>query len=516
MRARTARMAAVAGAGVLAAIGAGAAVGDGAEAAWTWRSGNPPVVSSATVDGQRRLVVTWTAPDGMTYGGSIYLDNDPANATPVSSGKYGTLMYCNNKGTCKGRWRLETNPGTGPFTYTTEPLDAARFPGGTYYMQVEGYNEDPFPSTRYWEWSNIVTLTVPAADTTPPETTITAGPSGATSASTASFTFTSSETPSTFECRLDGGPFSACTSPKEYVGLAPGPHTFDVRAKDGAGNLDQTPASRTWTMDATAPETTITDGPTGTVSASTATFDFTSSEQGSTFECRLDGGSFAPCTPPFSRSGLGAGSHTFEVRATDAAGNADRTPARRTWTIRAAPSASKPKPRPRTKEPPSPGSQVVALATVSNGCGGSGWSAFVTTQNYVGNSSAFVDSNVNPNAKSYTVEFKVACDIHDAGYSGVVISDPLHGGRRVDFRTWSRQQVDAKFLEDMQLLCERQIPAAAKTALANCKATGGNASIGARSRYNFVRRYGCKFFDAAPLEPGRQNKGPRVNSPCGG
>jgi hypothetical protein len=66
-------------------------------------------------------------------------------------------------------------------------------------------------------------------------------------ATTASFAFTATET-ATFECRLDGSAWSACTSPKDYTALATGAHTFDVRATDGAGNVDATPATRTWTV----------------------------------------------------------------------------------------------------------------------------------------------------------------------------------------------------------------------------------------------------------------------------
>jgi hypothetical protein len=45
---------------------------------------------------------------------------------------------------------------------------------------------------------------------------------------------------------LDSGSFETCTSPKTYSGLKKGSHTFAVRAVDAAGNLDPTPATRTW------------------------------------------------------------------------------------------------------------------------------------------------------------------------------------------------------------------------------------------------------------------------------
>src|SRR5215218_1195620 len=91
--------------------------------------------------------------------------------------------------------------------------------------------------------------TAGGADTTPPETTIDSGPSGTFTNSSASFTFSSSEAGSTFECSLDGASFASCTSPKSYTSLSDGSHTFQVRAKDAAGNVDSTPATRTWTVD---------------------------------------------------------------------------------------------------------------------------------------------------------------------------------------------------------------------------------------------------------------------------
>jgi hypothetical protein len=176
-------------------------------------------------------------------------------------------------------------------------------------------------------------------DTTPPETTITAKPANLTNSTSASFSFTSNEAGSTFECKLDAGAFTACTSPRTYSGLADGPHTFEVRAKDAAGNIDPTPASHSWTIDATPPDTTVTDGPANN-SSPNVSFSFTSNEAGATFACRMDSGSWQACTSPRSYTNLAAGSHTFQVRATDAAGNTDPTPAQYTWTVAAPPTVS--------------------------------------------------------------------------------------------------------------------------------------------------------------------------------
>jgi uncharacterized delta-60 repeat protein len=85
--------------------------------------------------------------------------------------------------------------------------------------------------------------------------------------------------------------------------------------------------------DITPPDTAITGAATGTTSNSTSTFSFSSSEAGSTFECRVDGGDFSPCSSPHTTSSLVGGPHTFEVRATDGGGNTDPTAASQGWTI---------------------------------------------------------------------------------------------------------------------------------------------------------------------------------------
>jgi CSLREA domain-containing protein len=173
----------------------------------------------------------------------------------------------------------------------------------------------------------------------PPETTITAGPAdGAATGSSPQFQFASSEPGSTFTCSVDGGAFTACTSPKALGPLPEGPHTFAVKAKDGTNNEDATPASRGFTVDTTPPQTQIDSGPAegSTTDDTTPTFGFSATEAGSSFECRLDGAAFAACSGPGAEhtpAPLAEGQHTFEVRATDPAGNADQSPAARTFTL---------------------------------------------------------------------------------------------------------------------------------------------------------------------------------------
>ena len=166
-----------------------------------------------------------------------------------------------------------------------------------------------------------------------PDTQIDAGPSGPTSDATPTFTFSSNDESATFECQVDGAGFSPCSSPFTTNPLSDGPHTFEVRAIDASANPDLIPASRSFTVDTGALDTQIDSGPAGLTNDTTPTFTFSSNQEGSTFECQLDGGSFSPCSSPFTTSPLADSSHTFEVRAIDTAANTDPTPASRTFTV---------------------------------------------------------------------------------------------------------------------------------------------------------------------------------------
>jgi CSLREA domain-containing protein len=178
----------------------------------------------------------------------------------------------------------------------------------------------------------------------PPDTTITSGPAnaGVTADSTPTFGLASSEPSSTFECKVDGGSFAACTDPHTTAALSEGSHTFQARATDNTAHTDSTPASRTFTVDLTPPDTQIDSGPAAgsTTADSTPSFGFSATDAGSTFECRIDGSSFAACSGPgaaHTTAVLADGQHTFEVRAADAVGNADTSPASRTFSVDATP-----------------------------------------------------------------------------------------------------------------------------------------------------------------------------------
>lgn len=214
-----------------------------------------------------------------------------------------------------------------PFAACTSPASLTALNDGSHTYQVRATDaaghREVVPASRTW-----------TVDTTAPQTALTSGPTGSTATTSAAFQFNADDTSAMFECRLDGAAFVPCTSPASYSALASGVHTFAVRAKDSLGNTDSTPATRTWTVDTVVPETTITNGPSGNVSSTTATLTFTSNETGATFECRLNSGAYAPCISPTSYTSLAKGTHVFYVRARDAAGNVDASPASRSWRIR--------------------------------------------------------------------------------------------------------------------------------------------------------------------------------------
>ncbi|MEX2502799.1 MAG: Ig-like domain-containing protein, partial [Trueperaceae bacterium] len=137
-----------------------------------------------------------------------------------------------------------------------------------------------------------------------------------------------------FQCEADG------TTPITLV-----PHGGDPQAGSHFVDVNQAVITGTTLDPATVqcgsgapspPDTSIDSGPAegSTTNDSTPTFGFSANPAaGATFECKVDLGSFAACTSAHTTAALGDGAHAFQVRAKDAVGNPDATPATRNFTV---------------------------------------------------------------------------------------------------------------------------------------------------------------------------------------
>lgn len=257
--------------------------------------------------------------------------------------------------------------GTGPykcsldgatFATCTSPKDFSGLSEGPHKFSVQGSGTGATaPPPVEYDWT---------VDLTPPTTVVTQKPPALSSSTTATFEFNSPDPTATFQCSLNGSPAQACTSPVTYTGLADATRTLLIQAVDPAGNVDTQAQPITWTVDTTPPDTTLAN-PGNIVGESDPAFTFTSSEMNATFQCSLDSAPFAACTSPDRVEVLHSGPHKFSVRAVDAAGNVDPTPAVYSWTsdqtppkrpevtIFAAPRAKSSNSSPIPKATPSPG-----------------------------------------------------------------------------------------------------------------------------------------------------------------
>jgi DNA-directed RNA polymerase specialized sigma24 family protein len=270
----------------------------------------------------------WTST--VHLGPFLILPDTVVPETTITTGprKYGTTIATFEFSSNENSAVLECSLDRAPFERCASPKTYKGLARGRHSFRVRavdvGGNTDPTPARREWQ-----------VDTKAPATTLTGSPDDFSHVD-ARFEFTSSEAHSSFECKLDDGPYASCSSPKTYRGLEDGAHRFRVRATDRAGNHDASPASRNWTIDTKPPETTIDSGPNGISHKGTATFTV-SSEAGATFECRLDKHAWGVCGEV---SGLKDGNHVMRARARDLAGNVDPTPAAWSWRIDLPPETS--------------------------------------------------------------------------------------------------------------------------------------------------------------------------------
>ncbi|MCC6831102.1 MAG: choice-of-anchor C family protein [Thermoleophilia bacterium] len=172
------------------------------------------------------------APTGLTGGGTV-TDDPVVGWTAVPGAVAYTVL--------RDGAAIGTATGTS-FTDTDVALP------GTYVYRVVATDAAGNDSAS----SGPVTVTFTPADTIAPNTTIGGAPEGGTNVPLVTLTLTAGE-PSTFQCRIDGGAWTACPATWVAGPLSEGVHTLEARATDTAGNTDPSPASVNVTVDTTAP-----------------------------------------------------------------------------------------------------------------------------------------------------------------------------------------------------------------------------------------------------------------------
>lgn len=185
-------------------------------------------------------------------------------------------------------------------------------------------------------YSIIHTFTV---DTILPDTKIETKPLPVSKDS--DFTFSSTDINiDTFECALDGKPFVDCFEGDPLSKLENGSRTIAVRAKDKAGNVDNSPETYQWILKR-PPPVTSNGQPSNPSFVDTQVFKFTGAA-GSTFQCALDIMVFNAdtdadlCSSPQPYFGLSFGPHTVWIRAIVKADSGEKTigdPKAYTWVI---------------------------------------------------------------------------------------------------------------------------------------------------------------------------------------
>jgi hypothetical protein len=158
-------------------------------------------------------------------------------------------------------------------------------------------------------------------DNTPPVITVSSTPPSSTSSLTAQFIFTVTDNLSGVQsvvCSLDNAAFSSCVS-GTTLNVAIGSHNYQIKATDVAGNVSQA-YSYSWTV-TTAPVASITlaSNITSPTKSGSATFTFSSSASGSTYQCSVDNAAYASCSSPDTLSAA-EGSHSFSVKGIDSSG----------------------------------------------------------------------------------------------------------------------------------------------------------------------------------------------------
>lgn len=207
----------------------------------------------------------------------------------------------------------------------SSPLTLTVSDGGHSFM-VWAINADKIPDKTpvMWQWT---------VDSTPPTVSILTAPPRYDNTPSPTFTF-GSEHLALVTCSLDDGPRQVCSSPYQVGPLSDGEHTLSLLATDVAGNVQREAATYSWMLDTTTPDVTLLQTPPALGNQREVTFTFETAQSTTplSLRCLLDGIDRSPCASPMAFS-VSDGAHRFEVRARNALGIADPTPATFDFTV---------------------------------------------------------------------------------------------------------------------------------------------------------------------------------------
>jgi hypothetical protein len=244
----------------------------------------PPIVPNILVEQSHHYRIAWTAA-GFDYS----VDGGPpqSTSTPMSSPMSPQISDLSVGGGGVTVESMKLTRATG--TYTSDVLDGgAGFvtgialdatpttPTGSTISYETRTGTTSTPDASWSDWEAVgaggsvaspnrrylqyrATLTLNTAASTPALSRVAVdfaiddqGPTSSVSdvavnGTSATAHFSSDDAGATYECRLDSGAFSACTSPVAFSGLSVGTHTFSVRGTDTHDNLGNT-ASKSFTI----------------------------------------------------------------------------------------------------------------------------------------------------------------------------------------------------------------------------------------------------------------------------
>jgi large repetitive protein len=281
---------------------------------WTIDTTAPAVALSFPSNGAFANSASWAA--GCSAGAGICGSATDANG--VASVKVSVLQQSSSKYWNGSSFASASEVYTVATGTTSWRLPLALPAAGSYTVHVTATDTLGNASVSPLAGSFTVDTTAP------PPPTITSGPSGSVASSTAMFQFSSNDTgpgTDTFVCKLDSGSYTGCASGVSYSGFSDGSHTFSVEARDAAGNVSATAATRTWSVDTTGPPKPTIVGPNSKSDSTSATFTFSDSESPVTYRCSIDGSAFTACPNPKTYFPVSPGTHEVDVEAVDSLGN---------------------------------------------------------------------------------------------------------------------------------------------------------------------------------------------------